>query len=305
MGPEDTDMNGLAPWLGVARAPFLALPFTLVASGAAAAAYEGRFRWAPTLLALVGLVLLHAAVNALNEASDMTTGIDLATERTPFSGGSGTLPAGLLGVRATRVFAYACAAIGGLIGGFFALRLGPVFALLMAAGAAAVLFYSDVFARTGLGEIVAGLGLGALPVWGAAWVQGGPPGPAALWAGAPAFFMTFNLLLLNEFPDERADRAGGRRNLVLMLGRQGAALVYALAGILTPASILVAVALGALPALAVLASVPSLLLIAPLRWALRAPGEPVPLVALGRNVAWNLATNTVLAAALVAARASR
>jgi len=83
-------MNGLAPWLGVARAPFLLLPVTLVAAGSAAAAYEGAFGWRPTLLALVGLLLLHTAVNALNEASDMTTGIDLRTTRTPFSGGSGT-----------------------------------------------------------------------------------------------------------------------------------------------------------------------------------------------------------------------
>jgi 1,4-dihydroxy-2-naphthoate polyprenyltransferase len=294
-------MNGLAPWLGVARAPFLLLPVTLVAAGAAAAAHEGAFGWGPTLLAVVGLVLLHAAVNALNEASDMARGIDLKTSRTPFSGGSGTLPAGLLSVRATRVFAYACAATGGLIGGWFALRLGPMFALLMAVGAACVLFYSDLFARIGLGEIFAGLGLGALPVWGAAWVQGQPPGPGALWAGVPAFFMTFNLLLLNEFPDEEADRAGGRKNLVLMLGRKGAALVYAGAAVLTPAAIVVAVVLRALPPHALAAVVPSLTLAKPLAWAFGDTREPVPIPALGANVAWNLATNTVLALALAVA----
>ncbi|HEX9190298.1 MAG TPA: prenyltransferase [Vicinamibacteria bacterium] len=294
-------MNGLAPWLGVARAPFLVLPVTLVASGAAAAAYEGSFGWTPTLLALAGLVLLHVAVNALNEASDMTTGIDLQTNRTPFSGGSGTLPAGLLTVRATRVFAYACAAIGGLIGGWFALRLGPGFALLMAAGAAAVLFYSDVFARTGLGETFAGLGLGALPVWGAAWVQGPPPGEAALWAGVPAFCMPFNLLLLNEFPDEEADRAGGRKNLVLMLGRRGASVVYAAAAILTPLAIVAAVASKALPVQALFATIPSLLLGRPIAWALGGARDPVPVSALGANVVWNLATNSALAAALAAA----
>ena len=293
-------MNGLAPWLGVARAPFLLLPVTLVASGAAAAAYEGAFGWGPTLLALVGLVLLHAAVNALNEASDMASGIDLRTTRTPFSGGSGTLPAGRLSVRATRAFAYACAAVGGLIGGWFALRLGPLFALLMAAGAAAVLFYSEVFARAGVGEVAAGLGLGALPVWGAAWVQGPPPGPAALWAGAPAFFMTFDLLLLNEFPDEEADRAGGRRNLVLMLGRKGAALVYAGAAALTPLAIVAAVVLKALPLAALVAVVPSLLLLKPLAWAFGDTREPVPVAGLAANVAWNLATNAVLAYALAA-----
>jgi 1,4-dihydroxy-2-naphthoate octaprenyltransferase len=294
-------MNGLAPWLGVARAPFLFLPVTLVASGAAAAAYEGAFGWGPTLLALVGLVLLHAAVNALNEASDMTSGIDLRTTRTPFSGGSGTLPAGRLSVRATRAFAYACAVVGGLIGGWFALRLGPLFALLMAVGAAAVLFYSDVLARAGVGEVAAGLGLGALPVWGAAWVQGPPPGPAALWAGAPAFFMTFDLLLLNEFPDEEADRAGGRRNLVLLLGRKGAALTYAGAAALTPLAIVAAVALKALPPAALVAVVPSLLLLKPLAWAFGDTREPVPVAGLAANVAWNLATNAVLAYALAAA----
>jgi 1,4-dihydroxy-2-naphthoate octaprenyltransferase len=298
-------MNGLAPWLGVARAPFLLLPVTLVAAGAAAAAYEGAFAWAPTLLALVGLVLLHAAVNALNEASDMTTGIDLRTTRTPFSGGSGTLPAGRLSVRTTRVFAYACAVIGGLIGGWFALRLGPMFALLMAAGAASILFYTDFFARVGVGEVMAGLGLGALPVWGAAWVQGQPPGPGALWAGVPAFFMTFNLLLLNEFPDEDADRAGGRKNLVLMLGRKGAAVVYAAAAVLTPAVIVLAVALSALPVHALAATLPSLLLARPLAWAFGDTREPVPVPALGANVAWNLATNTVLALALAVAIAMR
>ena len=198
-------MNGLAPWLGVARAPFLLLPVTLVASGAAAAAYQGAFGWRPTLLAVVGLVLLHAAVNALNEASDMTTGIDLRTTRTPFSGGSGTLPAGRLSVRATSVFAYACAATGGLIGGWFALRLGPLFALLMAVGAAAVLFYSDVFARAGVGELAAGLGLGALPVWGAAWVQGPPPGAGRALGGRAR-------VLHDVRPPaaERVPRRGGR-----------------------------------------------------------------------------------------------
>ncbi|HXK09673.1 MAG TPA: prenyltransferase [Vicinamibacteria bacterium] len=296
-------MNALAPWLGVARAPFLLLPFTLVAAGAAAAAYEGSFGWGATLLALVGLVLLHASVNALNEASDMATGIDLRTTRTPFSGGSGTLPAGLLSVRATRVFAYGCAVVGGLIGGWFALRLGATFALLMAAGAACVLFYSDLFARTGLGELFAGLGLGALPVWGAAWVQGQPPGRGALWAGVPAFFMTFDLLLLNEFPDEEADRAGGRKNLVLMLGRKGAALVYAAAAASAPLAIVAAVALEALPAPALAAVVPSVLLARPLLWALGDTRQPVPVSALGANVAWNLATNAVLGLALaVAAR---
>jgi 1,4-dihydroxy-2-naphthoate octaprenyltransferase len=132
-------------------------------------------------------------------------------------------------------------------------------------------------------------------------VQGKVPGPAALWAGVPAFFMTFNLLLLNEFPDEEADRAGGRRNLVLLCGRRSAAGIYAVAALLTPASIVAAVALKVLPPHALAAAVPSALLAKPLAWALARPREPVPIPALGANVVWNLATNAVLAIALVLA----
>jgi 1,4-dihydroxy-2-naphthoate octaprenyltransferase len=113
--------------------------------------------------------------------------------------------------------------------------------------------------------------------------------------------MTFNLLLLNEFPDVDADRAGGRRNIVLLLGRRGAGFVYATAGVLTPAAIVAGVALEALPAQALFAALPSLLLVKPIAWALGDPREPVPVPALGTNVVWNLATNAALAAALATA----
>ena len=45
-----------------------------------------------TLLVFMGALLAHAAVNMLNEYEDFTSGLDLYTRRTPFSGGSGALP---------------------------------------------------------------------------------------------------------------------------------------------------------------------------------------------------------------------
>jgi 1,4-dihydroxy-2-naphthoate polyprenyltransferase len=294
-------MPKLKAFAGVARAPFLLLPVTLIASGAAAAFFEGAFSWPRTLLALVGLVSLHMAVNIFNEWSDLRTGIDLATERTPFSGGSGTLPAGGMSPRTALAFGIACSAIGLAIGLFFLDRVGMVLLPIMVAGALCVLMYTDVLARLGIGEVAAGLGLGGLPVVGAALVNGAGIGAAAVAAGIPASFMTFNLLLLNEFPDETADRAGGRRNLILLFGRRPAALAWATAAAATPLSIVVAVAISVLPPLALAACLPSLLLAAPMRWALSDPAQPVPVPAMAANVTWNLATNTVLAIALVVA----
>jgi 1,4-dihydroxy-2-naphthoate octaprenyltransferase len=294
-------MARLKDFAGVARAPFLLLPPTLVASGAAAAAWSGDFSWPHTAMATVGLVALHMAVNILNEWSDMRTGIDLHTERTPFSGGSGTLPAGGMGLRTALVFGLACAAVGLGVGLWFIPRVGTALVPLMVLGGICVLSYTDLLARLGVGEIAAGFGLGAGPVLGAALVQDGNWSRAAVAASIPAFLMTFNLLFLNEFPDEKADRAGGRKNLVLLLGRRPAALVYAAAALATPASIVVSVVIGWLPAPALVGALPSLLLVKPLTWAFGDTSKPVPIPALGANVAWNLLTNTLLAAGLVVA----
>ena len=294
-------MSSLEAYASVARAPFLLLPPTLVASGAAAAAWDGSFSWSRTVLAAVGLVSLHMAVNILNEWSDMRTGIDLATERTPFSGGSGTLPAGGMRLRTALVFGLVCAGVGLAIGVWFLVEVGWVLLPIIIAGAISVLAYTDVLARIGVGEMAAGFGLGAGSVIGAALVQGGGWSTAAAAASVPAFFMTFNLLLLNEFPDEDADLEGGRRNLVILLGRRPAAWIYAAAGLATPLAIVIAVLLRILPPLSLAAILPSLLLVKPLRWAFADPESPVPIPALGANVAWNLATNAVMALTLVVA----
>ena len=281
----------LKDYAGVARAPFLVLPVTLVAVGSAAAARAGSFDASSTLRALVGLVALHAAVNAFNEASDFKSGIDLETERTPFSGGSGTLPSGRLGYRSALGVGVAGSAIGLAVGGYFLVNVGWPLVPILLLGALAVLAYTDLLARGYVGEGFAGLGLGLLPVLGTYMVQAGAIGPMAVAAALPAFFMTFNLLLLNEFPDEQADRRGGRRNLLLLLGRRAAALVYVAAALSVPAAIVVAVLLDLFSPVSLLALLPLLLLVPALRWAVGSPREAVPHAALGANVGWILLTS--------------
>jgi 1,4-dihydroxy-2-naphthoate octaprenyltransferase len=292
-------MPYLKAFAGVARAPFLLLPVTLVAAGGGVAFFEGSLFWMRTALALVGLVSLHMAVNILNEWSDMRTGIDLETERTPFSGGSGTLPAGGMSQGSALVFGVVCAAIGLVIGVYFFSIVGSAMVPIMVIGGICVLAYTDLLAKMGIGEIAAGIGLGGGPVVGTALVNTSQISDAAIAAGVPATLMTFNLLLLNEFPDERADRKGGRKNLVILLGRGPAAWIYVAAALATPSSILVAVVLGILPAPCLVAILPSFLLAKPIMWAFTDPDEPVPIPALGSNVIWNLATNTLLALGLI------
>jgi 1,4-dihydroxy-2-naphthoate octaprenyltransferase len=89
---------------------------------------------------------------------------------------------------------------------------------------------------------------------------------------------------------------------VILLGREGASRVYAIAAVAVPTAVVGAVFNGLLPWPALVGAVPSLLLVGPLRWVFDNPHRPVPLPALAANVQWNLATNLCLALGLVAAR---
>ena len=75
------------------------------------------------------------AVNIINEWSDMRTGIDLQTERTPFSGGSGTLPAGAMRPRTALAFGLVCAGVGLVIGLWFLMEIGWVLLPIVIASA--------------------------------------------------------------------------------------------------------------------------------------------------------------------------
>lgn len=288
-------------YMGVARGPFLLLPFMLVAAGAAAQGWAGGFHLGRTLLALLGLIALHVAVNAFNEASDYDTGIDLETIRTPFSGGSGTIPDGLLDAKRARILGYGSLLAAGFCAAWLFQMIGQPLVPLVLAGLVLVLGYTPWFTRLGIGELAAGLGLGYLPVLGTAVVQTGDAATAAVATAIPAFFMTFNLLLLNEFPDEIADRAGGRRNLVLMFGRAGAAKIYTAAVAFTVLSIIVAVARGVMPVWCLLGILPAWYARDAVKWAVRTPESAVPMGALAGNVFWNLLTNLMLAIGFVLA----
>jgi len=80
--------------LGPMRLPFLILTPACVLLGIGAAFYQsGRVDLLQVVIVLIGALAAHISVNALNEYFDFRSGLDLRTQRTPFSGGSGTLAA--------------------------------------------------------------------------------------------------------------------------------------------------------------------------------------------------------------------
>jgi len=177
-------------------------------------------------LAMLGSLLVHMTVNVINDYYDYVDGIDLNTQRTPFSGGSGVLPLNLLKPKQAFWFGTICLLVAMAIGFYFVMIKGwLLFPLLLLAGFCAY-FYNVYLSKWHMGEIFAGLSFGPLLVLGAYYVQTGRYSWETLVASLAPGILTSNLLFLNEFPDREADRKGGRRHFVISLGKKDASYLF-------------------------------------------------------------------------------
>jgi 1,4-dihydroxy-2-naphthoate octaprenyltransferase len=208
------------------RLQFIPLTIILVSLGTAIAAYEGHFHVGDFLLAMIGSILVHMTVNVINDYHDYVDGIDLNTQRTPFSGGSGILPSNLLTARQAFWFGTICLLVAMVIGFYFCIVKGwSLFPLLLVAGFSAY-FYNVYLSKWMMGELFAGLNLGTLLILGAYFVQTGRFSWEPVVASLAPGILTSNLLFLNEFPDREADQKGGRRHLVISMGKKKARYLF-------------------------------------------------------------------------------
>jgi len=223
---EKVKPGSLKAWLLLPRFHFIPLTIILVSLGAAIAAYEGFFHWGDFFLAMVGSILVHMTVNVTNDYYDYVDGIDFNTQRTPFSGGSGVLTSNLLKPKQAFWFATFCLLTAMGIGFYFVMEKGwLLFPLLLVAGFSAY-FYNVYLSKWLVGELFAGFNFGPLIVLGSYFVQTGRYSWEALVASLAPGILTANLLLLNEFPDQEADQKGGRRHLVIALGKKDARFLF-------------------------------------------------------------------------------
>ena len=226
MAMEKVRPGSLKAWLILPRFHFILLTVFNVSLGTVIAFYEGSFRLVYFLLAMIGSILVHMTVNVINDYYDYRDGIDLNTQRTPFSGGSGVLPSHLLRPKQAFWFATLCLLIAMGIGIYFILARGwLLFPLLLIAGFSAY-FYNVYLSKWMMGELFAGLNLGTLLILGAYFVQTGRYSWEVVVASLAPGLLTCNLLFLNEFPDSEADQKGGRRHLVIALGRKDARYLF-------------------------------------------------------------------------------
>lgn len=216
----------LKVWFLETRPQFLILSLVLVFLGTSIAMYDGYAHAGYAVLAAIGLLLCHTSSNVLNDYFDYKSGVDLKTNRTPFSGGSGILPAAMLTLRQVKWLGIITLLVAVPIGIYFVIVRGWLLLPLLFVGALCVVLYTPLITRWGWPEWAPGVGLGALPVIGAYFIQIPEYTIAVAIASIPSGILVHNLLLLNEFPDVEADKTAGRKTLPITMGRRGAAVVY-------------------------------------------------------------------------------
>ena len=115
--PLDVDTVLISSWARAIRIRFLLASVIAVTAGLTLSYWRtGNIDPLNAALTYIGVIFLHASVDLLNDYWDYKRGIDSATMRTKFSGGTGVLPENLLTAksvyRAGLIFLILGAAIG-------------------------------------------------------------------------------------------------------------------------------------------------------------------------------------------------
>lgn len=239
-------------WIIEIRPLFLLGSVLLAFLGTAIAWSEGYFSLRYAILGFIGLVMWHISVQVLNDYHDYRSGIDLKTQRTPFSGGSGVLPDQFLEPMSVLRFGLAVFMLAIPIWIYLIVDRGILLLPVVGVGAICLLLYTPVLSRYKIAEVASALGLGVLPILMFFFVQTGTYNLVAVVGAMAAGILMFNIHLSNEFPDVEADSIGGRKTLPIILGKRKAGHVYVSLAIGYYMWVIAWVTVGTMPSMALL-----------------------------------------------------
>ena len=213
---------------------------------------SGAFDPAIFALALLATMCVHAAANVLNDVGDDSGGTDRQNEDRiyPYTGGSRFIQTGILAATTMARLGVSLLAVAAISGMVLLLTKGPMILVFGLSGVALAVLYSLGPVRLsglGIGETAVAVGLGILPVTGAAWLQSGIVDAESLLFSLPISAWVAAILLINEVPDIGPDAATGKRTLPVRLGLNGTAMLYIGIHVLAAAVVIYMTVDGTLP----------------------------------------------------------
>jgi 1,4-dihydroxy-2-naphthoate octaprenyltransferase len=191
----------------------------------------GSFNWTLFVLALLGIMAIHSGANMANDYFDHLSGNDWANKNpTPFSGGSRYIQQGILSPRAILLTALVALAVGSALGVVIIILTKSKFILILGLiGLLGGFFYTAPPLKLGyrcIGELVIALLFGLFPVYGSYYLQTERIDIVPLLPAFIVGILIFLVILVNEFPDLKADAAVNKRTLVVRLGVPRSVWIY-------------------------------------------------------------------------------
>jgi 1,4-dihydroxy-2-naphthoate octaprenyltransferase len=194
-------------------------------------AIVGSFNWPLFILALLAIMAIHSSANMANDYFDHLSGNDWANKNpTPFSGGSRYIQKGILSPKTMLLAALVALAVGSALGVVIILLTESLFILILGLlGMLGGFFYTAPPLKLGyryIGEIVIALLFGMLPVYGSYYLQTKVIDTIPLLPGCVVGILIFLVIVVNEFPDLKADAAVDKKTLVVHFGVPASAWIY-------------------------------------------------------------------------------
>ena len=210
----------ISTWIRVIRVRFLLASVIAVSTGLAITWWNiSNISVFDAILTMCGVLALHASVDLLNDYWDFKRGIDTKTHRTKMSGGSGVLPEGLLKPAQVYTAGIVFLIIGTAIGGYFVVTGGIVIGIILAFAVISIYFYSSKIVNWRLAELFVAI-KGSMIVIGTYFVQTSQITEQVVLGGIVIGVLSSLVLFITSFPDHDADKAKGRKTLVISLGKQ-------------------------------------------------------------------------------------
>lgn len=224
-------------WTGFWRLADPKISLTSVAAvylGASVAAVDAPFSWLWVIVLLLALFAIEVAKNAWGDVFDYDSGTDLAVapeDRTNFSGGKRVMVDGLLSRRQTWAMAAGFTLFGFVLGALIVFFREPAALWIGVIGMILGWSYHGPplhLIYRGFGELDVVICYGPLITLAAYLIQTHELSWQVFWLSIPLGLVIAAFLWVNQFPDYRADRNHGKRNLVVRLGKFNASRILPL-----------------------------------------------------------------------------
>ena len=242
----------LSVWLRVIRIRFLLASVIAVSVGLA-------INWRQNsivdplaaVLTFAGVISLHASVDLLNDYWDYKRGIDTMTKRTKMSGGTGVLPEGLLKPSSVYRAGIGFLILGSIIGFYFVFNDGIIIAAILGFAILSIYFYSTKIVDSGLAEFFVAV-KGTMIVLGTYFIQSNQITAESILGGIVVGVLSSLVLFIASFPDYDADKSKGRKNLVIVVGKEKATSLFWVFPVISYSVIILGISIGVFPILSLI-----------------------------------------------------